>query len=76
MCLGDVNGNGEIDIGDALELLKYLAGLDSVIPREIITWEDERTWNAARVRNMPEPEIEDALEILKHLAGLPSQIPS
>jgi hypothetical protein len=31
---GDVNGDGVVDIQDALEILKYLAGLESVVDFE------------------------------------------
>jgi len=57
---GDVNGDGVININDALEILKFLAGVASVVT------EQPGAANA--------PTINDALEILKRLAGLPNDI--
>ena len=57
---GDITGTGTVEIADALEVLKFLAGLDSVISVE------QEADNA--------PSISDALEILKFLAGLPNMI--
>ena len=66
--LGDVNNNGEIDIGDALEILKYLAGLESLINDDI------KAFNAALIMGEDEPTIGDVLEILKYLADLPCML--
>jgi hypothetical protein len=66
--LGDVNLSGGIDIGDALEILKYLAGLESMIDEY---YESEEN---ADVNGDGAITIDDALEILKYLAGLPSAI--
>jgi len=65
--LGDVNGNDIIDIGDALEILKFLAGLESALS-------DPKAMDAARITvTAPEtPKIACVLEILKHLAGIDS----
>jgi hypothetical protein len=57
---GDVNGDGIVDINDALEILKYLASL----PHEI------KFPPGSTLR----PTINDALEILKKLANLPNDI--
>jgi hypothetical protein len=65
---GDVNGDGEINIFDALEILKYLAGMENLIVPE------SYAWRAARVTGGDEPVIFDALEILKMLAGMESVI--
>jgi uncharacterized repeat protein (TIGR02543 family) len=70
--LGDVNGDEVINIIDALEILKFLAGLQSVIdtdPQAII---------AARitVEYPANPTIQCVLEILKYLAGLPNKVGS
>jgi len=64
--LGDVNDSGDIDIGDVLEILKYLADLPSVID------DDEEAFEFALITGEEVPTIGDALEILKYLAGLPS----
>jgi len=68
-----------IDIGDALEILKYLAKMDNVMTgpnkegikcqnafnASLITWVSKRL-NA--------PRIADVLEILKKLAGMTNEI--
>jgi len=63
--LGDVNGNGVIDIFDALEILMYLSGLDSIL-------NNPHAMNAALItadsRQLKQPRIDDVLEILKLLA--------
>jgi len=57
-----------IGIGDALEILKYLAGINSVIVN------CDRAWNAALITNCRQPTISCALEILKRLAGIRSML--
>jgi hypothetical protein len=61
--LGDVNGDGVVNITDVLEILLYLAGLESVI-------EDCPEAYKAACLVGETPGITDALEILLHLAGL------
>jgi len=63
--LGDVNGDSETDIGDALEILKYLADLDNVIDG------NDEAFKAACITG-DEPTIGCVLEILKFLADLES----
>jgi len=53
----------EWEIGDALEILKHLAGL-TILTEEQMTFFD--------IDNDGEINISDALEILKYLASLPS----
>ena len=75
---GHVLGNQDIGIMDALEILKYLAGIPSVLDGSIrqranmtaviIKSEDPDVPDEGKIR----PDIMDALEILKHLAGIPS----
>jgi hypothetical protein len=65
--LGDVNGDGKITIGDALEILKFLAKLPSTVESSTLSN------HAASIVSKP-PQIGDALEILKRLAGLPSVV--
>jgi hypothetical protein len=65
--MGDVNGDGEIDIADALEILKHLAGISTLTGDAL----------AAALITDPtatEPTIADALEILKYLAGIPGKL--
>jgi hypothetical protein len=63
---GDVTGTGVITINDALEIIVYLAGLDSVL-------DNPASFDAARaITGGASPTINDALEILMYLAGLPS----
>jgi uncharacterized repeat protein (TIGR02543 family) len=66
--LGDVDGDGKITISDALEILMYLAGLDS----EISTCDYAK--NAARIKGGNDASICDALEILMFLAGMKSDL--
>jgi hypothetical protein len=56
---GDVNGDGVVNIADALEILKFLAKLDSAVHVPSGT---------------SPPTINDALEILKYLAKLDNKI--
>ena len=72
---GDVTGNGAIGIDDALEILKYLAGMDNVMTgpnKEGIKCEN--AFNAGRVMDENEPGIADVLEILKWLAKMTSEL--
>jgi hypothetical protein len=62
-----INGTN-ITINDALEILKYLAKLDSKIEQ------GNEAWFAALITESERPTINDALEILKHLAKLPSKL--
>jgi hypothetical protein len=65
---GDVDGNGYLTIIDALEILMFLAGLDSVL-------DQPAGYNAARaVTGGVTPSISDALEILMWLAGMNSAL--
>jgi hypothetical protein len=66
--IGDVDGDGKVTITDALEILMYLAGLDSAL--DILV-----NFDAARaITGGDNPTINDALEILMHLAGMDSAI--
>jgi hypothetical protein len=65
---GHVLGNSEISIADALEILKFLAGLNSmIIP-------NSGSWNAALIVSQGTPSAADALEILKKAAGIDNAI--
>jgi hypothetical protein len=69
--LGDVNGNGIIDIGDAVEILRYLAGMTNAIEN------NPQAFQAALVVSPREgrlPNISDVVEILRYLAGMSSAI--
>ncbi|MCL1866086.1 MAG: hypothetical protein FWF82_01605, partial [Oscillospiraceae bacterium] len=65
---GHVLGNAVITISDALEVLRHLAKLPSVIEGS----PDSR--QAACIVSKSAPTINDALEILKKLAKLPNKI--
>jgi hypothetical protein len=67
-CVGFVRGEDSITVHDALEILKWLVGLDSVIA------EGNRAWNAALITGGDSPTAHDAREILKWLVGLDSMI--
>jgi len=66
--LGHILGNPNISIFDALELLKYITGMESVID----TCENARA--AALIVSSDVPGIFDVLEILKALAGMESAV--
>jgi rhamnogalacturonan endolyase len=70
--LGDVNLDGVIDIADALEILKFLAGIDNVIEHGVNP-ELSRA-NAMITGESDRPSIGDALEILKLIAGMENKI--
>jgi len=71
---GDITDTGTVTITDALEILKFLAGLTSLVHET----ENPAAWEAALItpesKEARRPAIIDVLEILKHLAGLPSMI--
>jgi uncharacterized repeat protein (TIGR02543 family) len=73
--LGDVDGNGKVQIADALEIFKYLAGMKNKIKEG---GRDSNAWRAALItpasQKSGKPAIGDALEILKNLAGMKSLI--
>ncbi|MCL1867305.1 MAG: hypothetical protein FWF82_07845, partial [Oscillospiraceae bacterium] len=54
--LGDVDGDGKVTINDALEILKYLAKLDSAIV------EGSDAWFASLITGRDKPTINDVLE--------------
>jgi hypothetical protein len=62
-----------VNINDALEILKMLAGMNTVVIES-----NTRAWNAAQITpasiTANQPNILDALEILKFLAGMDSLI--
>lgn len=59
--LGDVNMDGDININDALFVLKYIVGTESLT---------ERQQQAANVeKSDPSININDALKILKYIVG-------
>jgi internalin A len=60
-------GEQKITINEALEILKYLAGIESSIISE-----GNVAFYAARITGGDRPTIQDVLEVLKKLAGIPS----
>ena len=77
-CYGRVLAQPTITIMDALEILKYLAGIPSAIESngEINPYARNAALIVDRPAGTPNrmPTIMDALEILKHLAGIPSAL--
>jgi len=67
--VGYVLGGKTIGIGDALEIFKFLAGMNNVIEDE---GKGSRAWRAALITGGGTPGIADALEIFKKLAGMNS----
>jgi hypothetical protein len=66
---GDVDGDGEVTISDALEILKYLAKMDSTLKGNPEALSAGNTSNDGNL-----PTISDVLEILKKLAKMPNLI--
>jgi len=66
---------GAIGIDDALEILKYLAGMDNVMTgRNKEGIKCANAFNAALIKGYLEPQISDVLEILKWLARMESDL--
>jgi hypothetical protein len=68
---GDVNDDGVITVGDALQILRFLVGLSNVINEN---GEGSNEWNAALIVSEDRPQIGDALQILRYLVGLSSAL--
>ena len=68
---GKVMGNTSVSVSDALEILKYIVGMDG----KLLNGSGTPAWDAALiVNNFGRPAVRDALEILKHLVGMDSLI--
>jgi Ca2+-binding EF-hand superfamily protein len=61
---GDISGSGRLTTSDALEILRYIAGLENVIEG------DERAEAAADVNGDGKIDTADAMRILRVVAGL------
>jgi hypothetical protein len=73
--MGDIDGDGIIDIMDALEILKFLAGIDNLIARDVgNALAASLITDASKARVPQAPDVMDALEILKLLAGIDSLV--
>jgi len=76
--LGQVRGAGYVGMPDALQILRFIAGLSNVLVNadgEICIG----AWNAARIMNRgqnPAPIVQDALQILRYLVGLSNYVGS
>jgi hypothetical protein len=68
-----VTSGEKITIFDALEILKFLAGMSSIIEEGTVAWEAALITSASQSARVP--TIFDALEILKYLAGMENVIP-
>lgn len=62
---GDVTGEGEVDIGDAIKILRYDAGLDTLTDNQLVSGE---------VTGDGVVDIGDAIKILRYDAGLISTL--
>jgi hypothetical protein len=81
-CLGDVTGNGKVEVQDALQILRFLVELSNVISFEGEENDDARL--ASIIYIFPEhlqslnnryyPVVDDALQILRYLVKLPSNL--
>jgi hypothetical protein len=66
--IGDVDNNGEIQVQDAIAILRHMVGLPSQIE------EGNRAWQAAIITGGSAPQVQDAIAILRRLVGLPSAL--
>ena len=74
---GHVLGNDYISIGDALQILRHVSGLPSILDDSGGPYVDSAFLSAFIVREFEHglrPTIEDAIEILRYLVGLPSAL--
>jgi len=62
--VGHVLGKERIGVGDAMEILKHLGRMDSVIQR------GNSAWYAALIVSTEKPGVSDAMEIFKKLARM------
>ena len=65
---GHILGNPDIKVSDALEILKYIVGMDNVIEECAVAFD------AALIVSVEKPGVSDALEILKEIVGMPNKI--
>jgi hypothetical protein len=65
---GDVNYDGKVTVDDALQVLRFLVGLPSVIDN------CEKSRKAALIVSRDRPQVDDALQILRFLVGLPNAL--
>ena len=65
---GHILGNPDIKIADALEILKYIVGMNNVIEECAVAFD------AALIVSEEKPGVSDALEILKEIVGMPKKI--
>lgn len=64
---GDVNGNGKIEVGDAIILLRHIVGLNTLTgPYEL----------AGKVNGEQKISVSDAISILRYIVQLISQFPA
>ncbi len=64
---GDANGDGEIDVGDAIMVLRHIVGLQSL---------DQTALQRARVSSTTgEVDVSDAILILRHIVGVITEFP-
>jgi internalin A len=68
LTLGHVLGTRDYTIADAIEILRYIVGVTSVLD------DCEVAMIAALIVSEDVPTIQDALQILRHLVGLPSAL--
>ncbi|MCL2070929.1 MAG: hypothetical protein FWH07_01705 [Oscillospiraceae bacterium] len=72
-----IDADTEPTIFDALEILKFLVGMDGVIKdggRESRAWKAALITEQSQIRG--EPDIFDVLEVLKYLVGMPGRVES
>jgi Leucine-rich repeat (LRR) protein len=77
--MGDVNGDGKVDVLDAIQILRYLVGLPSVLcgqqpfPQGVTGTTADALRAAVIVKlGADVPEVGDAIQILRNLVGLPN----
>jgi hypothetical protein len=66
--LGDVTGSGSATVHDAIQILRFIIGLDNVIEGNPVALRASLITNP----DAAEPTVHDAIAILRSLVGLPS----
>ncbi len=64
---GDVNGDGKVEVGDAIILLRHIVGLNPLV---------DLYEHAGRVNGEPEITVSDAISVLRYIVQLISQFPA
>jgi hypothetical protein len=70
---GDVNGDDQINVADAITLLRHIVGLNDLEPDEIGRANVSASYDAA---GNPTLDVSDAILVLRQIVGLTSEFPA